>query len=69
VTAVTDRDRNNEPGEWRYPSGSDTWLFVDAVVTLLTAAITIVIVILRHPLTLLAIAICVGLVGEVAGWW
>lgn len=48
---------------------SDAAVFGDAVVMILASLLTILYVILRHPITCLALAILIGMVGEIAGWW
>jgi hypothetical protein len=49
--------------------GSDAWLLADAVFTVLAAAVTIVVLIVRHPFMVLTVALVAKLVGALAGWW
>jgi len=63
----SNRGQYPDPDQWPYRS-SDTWLLVDAIITLLAAIITIVVIILRHPFILLAGLIMLGVVAALAGW-
>lgn len=54
--------------EWHTPV-SDAWVFGEAVITILTALLTIIYLILRHPFTVLTLCLLVAFVGAVAGWW
>ena len=61
-----DRDRNTD---WPYPGTSDTWIFVDAIITLLTAALTIIVLTVRHPFTVLGFLVLGSVLAAVVGWW
>ena len=58
-----------ERDRWSPEPKSDTWLLIDAIVTILVATVTIVVVVIRHPIMTLTILIVVGMIGAVAGWW
>lgn len=49
-------------------SDSDSWAFTEAVVVILAAVVTVVFVMLRHPV-LLALAVMVWMTGGAIGWW
>jgi hypothetical protein len=67
-------DRPSGPGphhwcHWCAFHASDTWLLVDAILTMLAAVITIAVLALRHPLTVVTAAMVVMIVGAITGWW
>ena len=73
MSPAYDRSSDREPRECPYGCQptvpqSDVWVFGDAAVALFASILTMVLVLLRHPITCLALAILVGMVGEVAGW-
>lgn len=57
------------PGGGRDSSRSDAWLFGEAVVLMFASIVTMVDVLLRHPIICLALAMAIGMLGEAAGWW
>jgi hypothetical protein len=48
---------------------SDAWVLVDAVVTIIAAVVTIAVLLIRHPFSVLATAILAEVVGALMGWW
>lgn len=67
-------DRDFDPGRRTDPRlcevhGSDAWLVVDALVSILAGLVTILLVVLRHAIRILFWLIVVAVVGTVAGWW
>lgn len=63
------RYRPHGPDHGPYEPVSDTWLLVDAIITILTALLTIVVLVMRHPFTVLGGFIVMGVVGAIADWW
>lgn len=49
--------------------GSDAWLLADAVFTVIAAAVTIVVLVVRHPFMVLGTVLVARLIGGLAGWW
>jgi hypothetical protein len=67
-------DREFEPGRHPDPRlcelhGSDAWLLVDALVSILVGLVTILLVVLRHLIRILFWLVVIGMIGTVAGWW
>jgi len=60
------RDTGEGPCELEH---SDSWLLVDALLTILAGVATILFVLARHPFRLVGIALLIAVVGTVAGWW
>jgi hypothetical protein len=57
---------NDNPCEFH---DSDSWLLVDALLTILAGFVTILFVLLRHPFRLVGFAVLLATVGTIAGWW
>lgn len=68
------QDGDYRPGARAYPCPcgyhpSDAWILVDTLLTIVASAVTILVLVLRHPFTVLTTLTVVWLVGAVTGWW
>jgi len=57
------------PSRDRDSGRSDASIFGEAVVLMFASILTMVDVLLRHPIVCLALAIVIGMLGETVGWW
>lgn len=69
-----DFDREFEPGLHTDPRlcefhSSDTWLLVDALISIFAGVATILLVALRHILRIMVVVVIVAVIGTAAGWW